>query len=50
MEAITVGPGLVPDVEPDATRVAAHDLAAICDEQGWTAPIVAWWVSWRRYV
>lgn len=31
----------VPDVEPDATLAAAHDLAAVCDDLGWTAPVVA---------
>ena len=31
----------VPDVEPDATHAAAHDLAAVCDDLGWTAPVVA---------
>jgi pimeloyl-ACP methyl ester carboxylesterase len=31
----------VPDIEPDATLAAAHDLAAVCDDLGWTAPVVA---------
>jgi pimeloyl-ACP methyl ester carboxylesterase len=31
----------VPDVEPDATPAAAHDLASVCDDLGWTAPVVA---------
>jgi pimeloyl-ACP methyl ester carboxylesterase len=31
----------VPDVEPDATLAAAHDLAVVCDDLGWTAPVVA---------
>ncbi len=31
----------VADVEPDATRAAAHDLAAVCDDLGWSAPVVA---------
>src|SRR5690242_20180120 len=31
----------VPDVEPDATLAAAHDLGAVCDELGWAAPAVA---------
>jgi pimeloyl-ACP methyl ester carboxylesterase len=31
----------VPDVEPDATLAAADDLASVCDDLGWTAPVVA---------
>jgi pimeloyl-ACP methyl ester carboxylesterase len=31
----------VPDVEPDATLAAAHDLASVCDDLGWSAPVVA---------
>ena len=31
----------LPDIEPDATFAAAHDLGAVCDDLGWTAPIVA---------
>lgn len=31
----------VPDDEPDATVAAAHDLAAVCADLGWTDPVVA---------
>lgn len=31
----------VADDEPDATLQAAHDLAAVCTDLGWSAPVVA---------
>lgn len=31
----------IADVEPDATVAAAHDLAAVCADLGWSAPVVA---------
>jgi len=31
----------VPDVEPDATLAAVRDLAVVCDDLGWSSPVVA---------